>query len=104
MKRKIRLTESDLHRIVKESVRKVINEATFDTPYGPVSNNPLKPTFDNEEEQNLFKNDIIDAISNADDKRFMIWWNKRMAYDDPDVVDAIYNEYYKRRQNGQINF
>lgn len=29
MKRKIRLTESDLHRIVKESVNKVLNEMTF---------------------------------------------------------------------------
>ena len=32
MKKIIRLTESDLHRIVKESTRKVIREMDFDTP------------------------------------------------------------------------
>ena len=30
MKRRIRLTESDLHRIVEESVKRIINEADFD--------------------------------------------------------------------------
>ena len=31
MKHRIRLTESDLHRIVKESVRKVLREGLFDS-------------------------------------------------------------------------
>jgi len=31
MKRKVRLTEGDLHRIVKESVRKVLKEGVFDS-------------------------------------------------------------------------
>ena len=31
MKRKIRLTESDFHRIVKESVKRVLNEVSTDT-------------------------------------------------------------------------
>lgn len=30
MKRRIRLTEEDLHRIVRESVKRIINEADFD--------------------------------------------------------------------------
>ena len=33
MKKIIRLTEGDLHRIVKESTRKVIREMDFDTPH-----------------------------------------------------------------------
>lgn len=33
MKRRIRLTESDLHRIVKEAVRRTITEITDDTIY-----------------------------------------------------------------------
>ena len=32
-KKLIRLTESDLHRIVKESVNKVLNEVTYTTDY-----------------------------------------------------------------------
>ena len=103
-KKQIRLTESDLHRIVKESVKRVINEATFDTPYGGVSTNPLKPTFDDAETQNCLKNDTIEMLANLDDKRFMRYWNNRMKYDDPDTVDAIYREYYKRHQNGQLGF
>jgi hypothetical protein len=35
MRRKVRLTESDLHKIVKESVKKVLNEVEVErfTPY-----------------------------------------------------------------------
>lgn len=67
-KKLIRLTESDLHKIVKESVNRVIKEATFDTPYGSVSSNPLKPTFDDIETQNRWKNDTIEMLANLDDK------------------------------------
>ena len=103
-KKIIRLTESDLHKIVKESVNRLIKEATLDTPYGGVSTNPLKPTFDDAETQNRLNNDIIEMLANLDDKRFMRYWNNRMKYDDPDIVDAIYREYYKRHQNSQIGF
>ena len=103
-KKLIKLTESDLHRIVEKSVKRVIKEATFDTPYGGVSTNPLKPTFDDAETQDRLKNDTIEMLSNIDDKRFMRYWNNRMKYDDPDIVDAIYHEYYKRHQNGQLGF
>ena len=103
-KKLIKLTESDLHRIVEKSVKRVIKEATLDTPYGGVSTNDLNPTFDDAETQNRLKNDTIEMLSNIDDKRFMRYWNNRMKYDDPDMVDAIYHEYYKRRQNGQLGF
>lgn len=103
-KKLIRLTEQDLHRIVKESVNRVIKEAKIDTLYGGVSTNPLKPTFDDAETQNRWKNDTIEMLANLDDKQFMRYWNNRMKYDDPDTVDAIYREYYKRCQNGQLGF
>lgn len=103
-KKLIRLTESDLHRIIKESVNRVIKEATVDTPYGAVSDGPLRSTFDDAETQNRWKNDTIEMLANLDDKRFMKYWNNRMKYDDPDIVDAIYREYYKRHQNGQLGF
>jgi hypothetical protein len=104
MKKKlVRLTESDLHRIINESVKRVIKES-MDTPYGSISNNNLKHTFNDDETQNRLKNDTIEMLANLDDKQFMKYWNNRMKYDDPDVVDAIYHEYYNRHQNGQLGF
>lgn len=40
MKRRIRLTESDLHRIVKDSVNKVMNEAMSDKHFPPSEGHP----------------------------------------------------------------
>ncbi len=39
MKRKIRLTEGDLHRIVKETINKVINEMTNKKTFQKLRNN-----------------------------------------------------------------
>lgn len=41
MKKLIRLTESDLHRIIENSVRRTLNEISYDTvanAYGKASN------------------------------------------------------------------
>ena len=35
MKKRIRLTESDLHRIINESVKRIINETINEYPYSP---------------------------------------------------------------------
>ena len=37
MKRRIRLTESDLHNIIRKSVKKVLMEAKLDDPHGALS-------------------------------------------------------------------
>src|SRR5574344_1397366 len=49
---KLRLTESQLHRVIKESVNKVLREGL-----------DFKPTFDDEETQNRWKNDTIQMLS-----------------------------------------
>ena len=48
-KKLIRLTESDLHRIVKESVNRVIKEAKIDTPYQTQRNKVILMVEDNKE-------------------------------------------------------
>ena len=35
MKKRIRLTESDLYRIINESVKRIINETINEEPYSP---------------------------------------------------------------------
>lgn len=103
MKRKVvRLSESDLHSIIEESVKRIISESTFDTPYGKVSNEPLKPTFDDAETQGRLKNDVVEMLPKLSDERFMKYWEKRLSFTDPDVVDAIYQEYYRRHQGGKM--
>lgn len=95
------LKENKITKIVAESVKKVLKES-METPYGRVSTNPLKPTFDDTETQNRLKNDTISMLSQIPTDRFMKYWNMRMQYDDPDMVDAIYAEYHKRHSRGEI--
>lgn len=102
MKRRIRLTENDLHKIVRNSVRRILKEATIDTEYGKISTNPLKPSNDDEDTQGRWKNDTIEMLASLSTDKFIKYWNNRMKYDDPDTVDAIYQEYYKRHQIGEI--
>lgn len=86
---KIRLTESKLHRVIKESVNKVLREGL-----------DFKPTFDNDEVQNRWKNDTIQMLSQLSDEKFMEkYFNKRLSFDDPATVDAIWQEYVRRKNN-----
>ena len=91
-----KLNESQLRNIIKESIKKVLMEGTYDSIYGKISTNPYKPTFDNPDEQSQWKQDNIEMLSKLSDEQFMKYYNNRMAYDDPDMVDAIYQEYAKR--------
>lgn len=50
MKKTIKLTESKLRNMIQEAVNKVLREAIVDTPYGCVSTNPWKLTFDDDDE------------------------------------------------------
>jgi hypothetical protein len=56
MKKRIKLTESDLHRIVKESVRRVLNENTKDR---------YVLVYDGEEDYNGFSTSNLNAAINA---------------------------------------
>ena len=102
MKQTIRLNERQLRQIVTESVKRVLKEAKIDTPYGCVSTSPLKTTFDDGDTQSRLKNDTIEMLSSLSNEKFMKYWNKRMQFDDPDIIDAIYQEYRKRVQQGQL--
>lgn len=105
-KQTITLNESQFNnlvtKIVKESVKRVLNEAKVNTPYGSVSTNPLKPSFDDRDTQTSLKNDTIEMLSSLPNERFMKYWDKRMQFDDPDIIDAIYQEYRNRVQKGQL--
>ena len=57
----------------------------------------MKPTFDDAETQNRFKSDTIDMLSKIPDDRFIkFYWERRLKFNDPDTVDAIYKEAIKR--------
>lgn len=59
MENRIRLTESDLHRIIKESVKKVLNEADGYSYNGEDERNALRSRFSNEiEREENYKENI----------------------------------------------
>jgi hypothetical protein len=68
MKRKIRLTENDLHRIIKESVKKVLSEERFKT---------IKPHSEEYYNSHLYDPDYEDGFAD---------WEK-----DADKYDTFYN-------------
>lgn len=85
-KNRISLTESQLHRVIKESVKRVlVNEGFGD------------PTFNDAETQSRLNQDVIDMYASLDDERFMKHFNNRLQIDDPYVLDALWKEYAKRK-------
>ena len=60
MKRRIRLTESDLHRIVKKSVNRVLKEA-FTKPSN-WKDTPFKGTYEDENGALYMPDDVYDEI------------------------------------------
>ena len=81
---RIRLTESQLNKVIKESIKQVLKEGFGDK------------TFNDAETQDNFRQDIIDMFAGLDDTRFMRHFNNRHQIDDPDVLDALWQEYVKR--------
>ena len=83
MKKTIRLTESDLHRIVKESVGMILNERTYEEAMA--------------EEYNEYKNYVLNLYSHLlEAKEFLEHyehdglWRYEAKWIYPAVVDAIY--------------
>ena len=79
MKRRVRLTESDIHRIVKESVRRVLNEGepVYDDRY-----------LDNYRKQMSFKREVLAFLEKFGYKK----WSDR--YDDNEwMVVVSINDY-----------
>ena len=89
-KNRIRLTESQLHQVIKESVKRVLNES-----FG-------NPTYQDDETQARLKQDTIEMFSSLDNERLMKHFNNRLQIDDPDVLDALWQEVSKRKQMGKL--
>lgn len=91
------LSESQLHNLIAESVKKVLKEMETPTPYGPMTSGEWKPTFDDPNQQGQLASDTVDMLSKIPDERFVkLYWDRRMTFKDPDTVDAIYKEAIKR--------
>jgi hypothetical protein len=89
--------ESQLREMIAQSVKKVLKEMETPTPYGPMTSGEWKPTFDDPKQQEEFSSDVIDMLSKIPDERFVnLYWNRRLTFDDPNTVDAIYKEAIKR--------
>ena len=90
MSKRIRLTESDLHRVVKESVNKIINESQYQDSYDwtlRALNRRLK------------KHSIEDVVSFAEQElQFMDDMVHRMNGQDKGQYDA-YCDFISKHQN-----
>ena len=96
-KNTVKLNESALRQIVAESVKKVLKEMETQTPYGPMASGDWKPTFDDPAQQSQLASDTSDMLSKVPQERFVkLYWNRRLTFNDPDTVDAIYKEAIKR--------
>lgn len=85
-KKLIRLTEGDLHRIVKESVNRILNEVVINTPYGSVNHNDLD--FDgriNQIENPMIRQNYLNSIDRIR-KYYPIWCKQHGVEDDVDEV------------------
>jgi hypothetical protein len=89
MKQTIRLTESDLHRIVKESVNKVINESVSST----VADKLRQCSSNVDRVLNTIKNDVIDLIDSIKDGKSFGVYSKVMnnfRYSYPQMINNCY--------------
>ena len=64
MKKTIRLTESDLHRVIKESVKRVLNEGEYDS-IGVPTPHPSGDTFRKAHNLLYPYNDLIQTVKQA---------------------------------------
>jgi hypothetical protein len=65
MKTIIRLTESDLHRIVKESTKKILREMEWDTYLQQDDDEPTSFEYDEMSLEDRIASEIIDDIRNG---------------------------------------
>ena len=95
----IRLTEGDLHRIIKESVNNVLNEISNDLRYNYIQGRAKQRAIANQKQ--------IDAWSNDeywDDEQIEKWNNAKNEYwkRDDQIRDAAshpgYAEWYKQNK------
>ena len=89
MKRRIRLTESDLHRIIKESVNKVLNEDyefgynEYGEPGYYIGNYPTYDDRIQDAAESILDGDLDDMIWDKD------WYKDMIRKDEPMITQAI---------------
>ena len=104
MKRRIRLTESDLHRIVKKSVNKVLREAMEpgSISHGTMNNKDVIPTImsrlfkeDPNKAREIWKNnpELLQALCDKESGIDNPWWDSEDAnYISNELFDVM-NDY-----------
>jgi len=103
MKRIIRLTEGDLHRIVKRSVNKILREYGSDGPdFDDAYDENFDIDFENEFSPQRFGH--VDSINDDDFKSnddFLNFGSDKPFYDDEGDIDLPNLRHESRRRNGR---
>lgn len=101
MKRRIRLTESDLHRIVKESVNMVLSEGLFD--FFKKRGEPSKPNVPNVEQSemkdHIYSVQELQQLYNKQTKLTPFEWKVLNAAMWVRAMQANYHGYAKKWPN-----
>ena len=102
-KKLIRLTESDLHKIVKESVEKILSESEYDNFFDWVDNSSASP--EEIEAASQRHDSRIPSIKSPTDKlaRRERVFNRRASMNDPDIGERIANrkDFIKNQRQGE---
>ena len=103
-KKLIRLTEGDLHRIIKESVNRILKESYFDSPYNREMKKQLKnaykmpPNYDRTFNKNLNKNvlgdegNAIDTYLTKQNQKWDVNNNHITPLAKKDEIDAAWDD------------
>jgi hypothetical protein len=102
-KKLIRLTESDLHKIVKESVEKILSESDYDNFFDWADNSSASP--EEIEAASQRHDSRIPSIKSPTDKlaRRERVFNRRASMNDPDIGERIANrkDFIKNQKQGE---
>ena len=102
-KKLMRLTEQDLHRIVKESVEKILSESDYDNFFDWENNSSASP--EEIEAASQRHDSRIPSIKEPTDKlaRREKVFNKRASMNNPDMGERIANrkDFIKNQRQGE---
>ena len=94
-KKTIRLTESDLHNIIKKQVNRVLKEASYDT------NGNFNAESHNLDLRNRFKEIIVSLLQNMDNTVSLLSHIQGSATDEnlKNMVRIIINDFFLNEKN-----
>ena len=106
-KKVIRLTENDLHRIVKESVNRILKEEElpgFNDPHGLVSSiNDMSPeTFENQEIFEVAAEDAIRRLKDCGQEISLMNVIDEMGL--KDIIEKAIKDYYPSDINPRVYY